>query len=275
MKVSVIIPCKNEEDTVPYLLSSLCKQTFKYFEVVAIDDGSSDGTAQRLHSFSEMFPINTIVHKKSKGIARSRNAGVKAAKGDYILMLDADNELNDTFLEGLYNIATQRGTPAAPYYLFTRDTWVENLLVKQLRFPLGWDDVGEGLAPIFFKREEAPTWDPEIDFGDDRLLYDYPFTSTKKSVCTVHMPHTLKELFHQQEFYGRGWWRLFRRDWRMALPMLWRLLFFFPPATAVIILKRFIDNGVDPRFIFIDALKSVAFTYGMLTYMVRGEHKRR
>lgn len=88
MKVSVIIPTYNRRDLLKRAISSVQNQTYKAFEIIVVDDGSTDGT-------EDLFPIDGVeYHRISHGgyPGRTRNIGVSISDGDYICFLDSDDE---------------------------------------------------------------------------------------------------------------------------------------------------------------------------------------
>lgn len=98
MKLTVIIPCKNEVGTVEHLLDSLVKQTTQPDEVIVIDSHSSDTTADTARSYSDRLPIKVVTAQK-RGLAHARNEGVQAASGDMLLFTDADVQLPSHFIQ--------------------------------------------------------------------------------------------------------------------------------------------------------------------------------
>lgn len=88
---SIIIPTYNRADKLIKALESLVAQTYKNFEVIVCDDGSTDNTAEVINSFSDKLPITYIWEENWGGPARPRNNGIKASKGDWICFLDSDD----------------------------------------------------------------------------------------------------------------------------------------------------------------------------------------
>ena len=87
---SVVIPCYNVENSIHATLLSLQKQTFLDFEIIFINDGSSDGTLEILKKFNS--PVEKIIiTQKNLGLGAARNTGIKESKGRYIAFLDADD----------------------------------------------------------------------------------------------------------------------------------------------------------------------------------------
>lgn len=86
---SVVIPVYNREDSIRRCIDSVLEQRFGLFEVVVVDDGSTDGTGQVLRSYSDQR-VRTF-RQENGGVASARNAGANLARGEYLLFLDSDD----------------------------------------------------------------------------------------------------------------------------------------------------------------------------------------
>ena len=97
-KVSVIIPCYNHGQYLEESVSSVLNQTFQDFEIIIVNDGSNEEkTIEVLNTFSK--PKSIIINTENKGLSEARNTGIKAASGEYILPLDADDKIHTEYLE--------------------------------------------------------------------------------------------------------------------------------------------------------------------------------
>lgn len=88
MKVSVVIPCYNARRYVDATLRSVAAQQWPDIEVIVVDDGSTDGSAQHIEA---AHPSVRVLRQPNQGVAAARNAGIAAARGDWIAFLDADD----------------------------------------------------------------------------------------------------------------------------------------------------------------------------------------
>lgn len=102
-KYSIIIPAYNAEDTLKKCIESIEKQTFQKFEIIIIDDGSSDNTYTILECLASKNPYLQYKKIKNSGPGGARNVGIPLAKGKYIIFIDVDDYLKPNFLES-YNI---------------------------------------------------------------------------------------------------------------------------------------------------------------------------
>lgn len=101
MFISIIIPVYNVEPFLWECLNSVVKQTYSDYEVICVNDGSTDGSLNILEEYQrEYFQIN-ILSQSNKGLSGARNAGIRAAKGDYLFFLDSDDWIEPIALETL------------------------------------------------------------------------------------------------------------------------------------------------------------------------------
>lgn len=106
IKASVVIPCWNYAHFLPLAIESVLHQETDFkFELIVIDDGSNDESLQTAYSYQEKAHIPfRVIQQANHGVARTRNAGIRASNGDYIVCLDADDLLGDVhFLQTLAN----------------------------------------------------------------------------------------------------------------------------------------------------------------------------
>ncbi|MBD5357309.1 MAG: glycosyltransferase family 2 protein [Bacteroides sp.] len=101
--VSIIIPCYNVEDTLPFTIESILKQTDSNWEILAVNDGSTDMTAEVIKKYANNNPKIKLYSKKNGGVSSARNLGLKYAKGDWIYFLDADDLIDSYLIETINN----------------------------------------------------------------------------------------------------------------------------------------------------------------------------
>ena len=89
--VSVIIPAYNAETFIAKTLESVIAQTYRNLEILAVDDGSDDRTAEIVKAFNQRDPRIKLLHQPNAGVAAARNLGVRSAKGELIAPIDADD----------------------------------------------------------------------------------------------------------------------------------------------------------------------------------------
>lgn len=87
-KVSVIIPTYQHAHFVGQAIQSVLAQTYKDYEIIVVDDGSSDNTSEVLAEFGDQV---TVIYQENRGLSAARNTGIRASKGEYVAFLDADD----------------------------------------------------------------------------------------------------------------------------------------------------------------------------------------
>lgn len=103
MKVSVIVPIYNAEPFLEKCIDSVLKQTYLDFELILVDDGSGDRSGSICDAFAQKDDRIRVIHKKNEGLISARITGLQMAKCEYIAFVDADDWVEDSFLERLVN----------------------------------------------------------------------------------------------------------------------------------------------------------------------------
>ena len=101
--VSIVMPCYQNGGTIARSVCSVQAQTFADWELIAVDDGSTDDTLAQLNTLAAE-PRMRVIHQENGGVSAARNAGIGAAQGDWLFFLDADDQLTEdalSFLLGL------------------------------------------------------------------------------------------------------------------------------------------------------------------------------
>lgn len=96
--VTVVIPTYNRAALLPRAIASVLRQTYRHFELIVVDDGSTDATEGVVRSIADPR-VRYLRHERNKGLPAARNSGIRAARGDYIAFLDDDDEWRPAKLE--------------------------------------------------------------------------------------------------------------------------------------------------------------------------------
>ena len=120
MKISVVIPTYNRIALVERAIDSVLRQSIKPFDIIVVDDGSDDGTSEMI---KKKYRSINLVQQQNSGVSAARNNGIKHAKGDWISLLDSDDEWTEKKLENQANRLIKN-----PDYHFchTNEIWIRN-----------------------------------------------------------------------------------------------------------------------------------------------------
>ncbi len=102
--ISVIVPCYNSEKTLQRTIDSIIAQTYTNWQLIIINDGSVDGSAKIIDSYTDKRILK--ITQQNSGISATRNNGIQKAEGKYIAFVDSDDEVSPDFLENLYSAIT-------------------------------------------------------------------------------------------------------------------------------------------------------------------------
>ena len=109
MKVSIIIPVYNKAQYISNCLESLLKQDFDGFEIIAVDDGSTDDSGRICDDKAAYDSRIRVIHTENGGVTAARRKGVEQATGEYIMFVDADDMLLPNAIRALYNAIESNG----------------------------------------------------------------------------------------------------------------------------------------------------------------------
>lgn len=111
--ISIIVAVYNIENFLEGCINSLICQTYKNIEIILVDDGSSDKSGEICDSFSEKDSRIKVIHKENGGLSDARNCGIDNCKGEYIIFIDGDDYVEDSFCKVLYQTAAENNADMA------------------------------------------------------------------------------------------------------------------------------------------------------------------
>lgn len=100
--ISIVVPVFNVEQYLKECLDSILSQSFKSFEVLLIDDGSTDRSGTICDKYANEYSQVRVFHLENRGVSSARNHGIENAKGKWVTFVDSDDVIEKHFLEGLY-----------------------------------------------------------------------------------------------------------------------------------------------------------------------------
>ena len=99
--VSIIVPVYNVCQFVDHCIQSIVDQTYSAFELILVDDGSTDSSGEICDTWAQKDGRISVIHQANGGLSAARNAGLDAAKGDYIAFIDSDDFVTENYIESL------------------------------------------------------------------------------------------------------------------------------------------------------------------------------
>lgn len=102
-KFSIIVPVYNVENELSKCIDSILRQSVEDFELILVDDGSTDRSGQICNDYGKKDRRIKVIHKSNGGVSSARNLGLDIANGDYIVFVDSDDYVTEDYLKKLYN----------------------------------------------------------------------------------------------------------------------------------------------------------------------------
>ena len=102
--ITVIIPVYNSEKSLHFCIDSIISQTYKYWNLILVDDGSTDDSPSICDEYAKKYENITVIHKENGGVSSARNAGIDAADSEYIVFVDSDDYIDVSHLQTLIEI---------------------------------------------------------------------------------------------------------------------------------------------------------------------------
>ena len=220
MKISVIIPTYNEEKVIANCLKSLMGQTLNDFEIIVVDDGSSDKTKQVLRNFQ--FPVSNfqLLEQKHRGPGMARNLGAKQAKGEILVFVDADMTFDKNFLKNLIrpiDAGKIKGTFSKNEYVSNWDNvWARCWNINEgweegRRHPKNYPDKQKVFRAILKSEFDRVGGFTPGGYNDDWSLsgkLGYEADPAPGAIFYHSNPDTLKEIFKQSMWAGKRKYKL-------------------------------------------------------------------
>lgn len=206
-EISIVVPVYNMERYLTQCVESILAQTFTNWELLLVDDGSTDNSGKMCDEWSKQDNRVKVIHKENTGQADSRNIALKNARGRYIGFVDSDDWIEPNMYETMYSVATQQDADIvicgyadeyvkrAEVYnndnktvIYTQDEAIERLIYdNEIRSYL-WDKL--------FRREILGDEMPKGRIFEDYAIMPRWFANAKK-IVSLHVP-----LYHYRQRRG-------------------------------------------------------------------------
>ncbi|WKZ25963.1 MAG: glycosyltransferase family 2 protein [bacterium] len=271
--ISVIIPTYNEQDVIVKCLESLVRQTVKDFEVIVVDDGSTDETLTKIQSITSTLNYHLeIVNGKHKGAGSARNLGATWARGDILVFVDSDMTFDKHFLKMLVKPILAGKTKGT----FSKDEYVSNWdkpLARAYNLNEGWENkkrhprkypdtqkVFRAILRAEFNRVGGFT---AGGYNDDWSLSEklgYEATVAPKAIFFHKNPDTLNEIFHHAVWVGKRKYKFGILGYFVGL-----VRSSLPVSLIIGLVKSFLNS--KPSFLIFKVVYDFGVFVGILNYM--------
>lgn len=237
MRFSILVPVYNVEGWLRDCLDSIFNQTYREFEVVAVDDGSTDDSGRMLDEYAASDSRMKVIHQENKGLFDARLAALKEASGEYCVFCDSDDLMERDALEKLEKIIVPEMPDVILYQaLRLRDDVREPFGMRC--FPDGWiTDRREMFRILLTTFELLPMWkkavrrelfdlnlDPEryrgLNYGEDLLYSVQIFTAAAKILNLNDELYDYRETSGMMRRFRKDYYLQYRRVYLEAIPVL-------------------------------------------------------
>lgn len=213
---SVLVPAFNAGKYLSRALDSVLNQTYKDFEIILIDDGSTDSTSQICDEYGEKYPFIHAYHQKNMGILKTRAELVKKANGKYVFWLDQDDYLEPTLLEkavkafessnadivtwGIVDLTTHGEISTNPIEALGVEQWKKQKMFGTCRVVVlflyatkralwnGWDESSEDvdlIDDLWISSQIVTKAEKIVSLGEHLYYYDKTNLNSASSVATL------------------------------------------------------------------------------------------
>lgn len=207
--ISVIVPVYNVEKYLRKCVDSILVQTYPDFELLLIDDGSPDGCPKICDEYAALDPRVKVIHKSNGGLISARNEGIRAAKGDYVSILDGDDWADEKMLQFIHDKVEASPKPLDMVLFAAHNVYEDHLEETVNNVPEGYYDRDRLEREVFpylltdTRRGlqvgviQAHTWDKAFK----RELIAEHYTREERIRVFTDVPMTYECLLYSQNVY--------------------------------------------------------------------------
>lgn len=187
--VSIIVPVYNASATLRSLVDSVISQCYKHWELILVDDGSKDDSLSICQAFAAQDKRLRVIHQENAGVSAARNAGLKAAQGEWVTFVDSDDIVLDCFLRSLVDAVSADNQIDLAYCGYAIVDASTSVMTYHSATYIGKDQIHDVLSKTnllyrcspwakLFRRsiivDNGLRFDENLSISEDRLfLYNY------------------------------------------------------------------------------------------------------
>ena len=207
--ISVIVPVYNVEQYLERCVDSILNQTYADYELLLVDDGSTDGCPQICDDYAARDPRVRVIHKANGGLISARNEGIRAARGDYVCILDGDDWALENMLQFIHDTVARLPEPPDMVLFAAHNVYADHMEDTLNNVPEGYYDrkrLEEEIFPYLIMdtrtglhpgRIQAHTWDKAFR----RELLAAHYTREERIRVFTDVPMTYECMLHCRNMY--------------------------------------------------------------------------
>lgn len=220
--ISIVIPVYNGEKYIERCLESIINQTYQNYEVLVIDDGSNDNTAQIVDQYVCNYKRFKYIYQQNSGVSSARNLGIKESKGKYITFIDSDDWVESEYVSVLIDTIKKYNVPIC-YCGFNK--YIKGKLIKSIRnnndyehfsykdfIPDGYYFYGSCWSGMFDRTcFDTILFPDDISYGED-LITIAKIIKKVNSISFIHIPLYNYEYKHEGSLSGNELFNIKKLD---------------------------------------------------------------
>lgn len=202
--VSIVMPLYNVESCMEAAIHSVLDQTYPYWELILVDDGSPDNSGRLADEFAAQYPERIrVLHQENRGQGGARNAGVEMAVGDYLFFMDSDDTIEPHLLETTVRLAVQQNADIVAFEYDVRRP--DGSFVKAVNNPFDLPKTGYPRVNREFLLVAGMPWNKLFNTEfyrstglsfPERVWYEDIILCTKMMSQARTVVHTSRHLYH-------------------------------------------------------------------------------
>ncbi len=183
MLISIIIPVYNSDTYLSACIDSVLRQRYPHFELLLVDDGSTDESGRICDRYAQHDGRITVIHQANAGVSSARNAGLAIAKGEYVTFIDSDDTVTASYLAdflphladlAIQGVVLEQKGGRLQYLRFDRATSATGEGIKQLLVTSELNSTSKGPVAKLYRRsiieKHHLRFDPQYSYGEDHLF---------------------------------------------------------------------------------------------------------
>lgn len=201
---SIVVPIYNVSQFLDQCVESILSQTYSIFELILVNDGSTDGSEHKCNEYKNRDSRVKVIHKKNGGLVSARKAGVAIAQGDYVVCVDGDDWIKRTYLQEINKIISEYNPDVICFGYYKVNGKNDDSFVYPYRKGMyEKTNLIKEIYPDLIHTEEATCFPPSIWskvykldlYQKEQLLVDNRIKIAEDAACTIPC------LYHANNIY--------------------------------------------------------------------------